>query len=210
MNDAHPADGNEGLLSALFRKLGTRGKRDDDVTGEEIKDMVNEGHEHGVLNENEAEMINNIFEFGEKQAQDVMTHRKSIAAIDSTATVQEAFDFIMNESYSRYPVIDGDIDNIMGILHIRDLLKVYVDEQKRSKQLSEIKDQVLFDAYYIPETRNISLLFKEMQSKKVHIAVVVDEYGQTAGIVTMEDILEEIVGNIQDEYDEEEADQPYG
>jgi putative hemolysin len=203
MNDAHPADGNEGLLSALFRKLGTRGKRDDDVTGEEIKDMVNEGHEHGVLNENEAEMINNIFEFGEKQAQDVMTHRKSIAAIDSTATVQEAFDFIMNESYSRYPVIDGDIDNIMGILHIRDLLKVYVDEQKRCKQLSEIKDQVLFDAYYIPETRNISLLFKEMQSKKVHIAVVVDEYGQTAGIVTMEDILEEIVGNIQDEYDEE-------
>ena len=162
MNDAHPADGNEGLLSALFRKLGTRGKRDDDVTGEEIKDMVNEGHEHGVLNENEAEMINNIFEFGEKQAQDVMTHRKSIAAIDSTATVQEAFDFIMNESYSRYPVIDGDIDNIMGILHIRDLLKVYVDEQKRCKQLSEIKDQVLFDAYYIPETRNISLLFKEM------------------------------------------------
>ena len=186
MNDAHPADGNEGLLSALFRKLGTRGKRDDDVTGEEIKDMVNEGHEHGVLNENEAEMINNIFEFGEKQAQDVMTHRKSIAAIDSTATVQEAFDYIM------------------GILHIRDLLKVYVDEQKRCKQLSEIKDQVLFDAYYIPETRNISLLFKEMQSKKVHIAVVVDEYGQTAGIVTMEDILEEIVGNIQDEYDEEE------
>ena len=183
MNDAHPADGNEGLLSALFRKLGTRGKRDDDVTGEEIKDMVNEGHEHGVLNENEAEMINNIFEFGEKQAQDVMTHRKSIAAIDSTATVQEAFDFIMNESYSRYPVIDGDIDNIMGILHIRDLLKVYVDEQKRCKQLSEIKDQVLFDAYYIPETRNISLLFKEMQSKKVHIAVVV---GQT----TLEELEE--------------------
>ena len=204
MNDAHPADGNEGLLSALFRKLGTRGKRDDDVTGEEIKDMVNEGHEHGVLNENEAEMINNIFEFGEKQAQDVMTHRKSIAAIDSTATVQEAFDFIMNESYSRYPVIDGDIDNIMGILHIRDLLKVYVDEQKRCKQLSEIKDQVLFDAYYIPETRNISLLFKEMQSKKVHIAVVVDEYGQTAGMIAMEDILEEIVGNIMDEHDVEE------
>lgn len=81
------------------------------------------------MNENEAEMINNIFEFGEKQAQDVMTHRKSIAAIDSTATVQEAFDFIMNESYSRYPVIDGDIDNIMGILHIRDLLKVYVDDK---------------------------------------------------------------------------------
>lgn len=204
MNDAHPAVGNEGFISSLFRKIGTRGKRDEDVTGEEIKDMVNEGHEQGVLNENEAEMINNIFEFGEKQAQDVMTHRKSVAAIDSTVTVQEAFDFIMNESYSRYPVIEGDIDNIIGILHIRDLLKVYVDEEKRGKRLCDMKNQILFDAYCIPETRNISLLFKEMQSKKVHIAVVVDEYGQTAGIVTMEDILEEIVGNIQDEYDDEE------
>ena len=183
-------------LKNLFKK--------ENSTEDEIKQLVEEDEQVGQLEKNQREMINNIFEFGEKQAQDVMTHRKSIAAIDSTATVQEAFDFIMNESYSRYPVIDGDIDNIMGILHIRDLLKVYVDEQKRCKQLSEIKDQVLFDAYYIPETRNISLLFKEMQSKKVHIAVVVDEYGQTAGIVTMEDILEEIVGNIQDEYDEEE------
>lgn len=204
MNDGHPADGNEGFISSLLKKITSRGKKDDDVTGEEIMDMVNEGHEQGVLNENEAEMINNIFEFGEKQAQDVMTHRKSIVAIDSTATVQEAFDFIMNESYSRYPVIEGDVDNIIGILHIRDLLKVYVDEDNRKKRLCDMKHQILFDAYCIPETRNISLLFKEMQSKKVHIAVVVDEYGQTAGIVTMEDILEEIVGNIQDEYDDEE------
>lgn len=204
MNEGHPADGNEGLISSLLKKITARGKKDDDVTGEEIMDMVNEGHEQGVLNENEAEMIGNIFEFGEKQAQDVMTHRKSIVAIDSTATVQEAFDFIMNESYSRYPVIEGDVDTIIGILHIRDLLKVYVDEDNRKKRLCDLKHQILFDVYCIPETRNISLLFKEMQSKKVHIAVVVDEYGQTAGIVTMEDILEEIVGNIQDEYDEEE------
>ena len=204
MNDGHPGNGNEGLISSLFSKIKARGKKDEDVTGEEIMDMVNEGHEQGVLNENEAEMISNIFEFGEKQAQDVMTHRKSIVAIDSTATVQEAFDCIINESYSRYPVIDGDVDNIIGILHIRDLLKVYVDEENRNKRLCELKHQIMFDAYCIPETRNISLLFKEMQSKKVHIAVVVDEYGQTAGIVTMEDILEEIVGNIQDEYDEEE------
>lgn len=204
MNDGHPGNGNEGLISSLFNKIKARGKKEEDVTGEEIMDMVNEGHEQGVLNEDEAEMISNIFEFGEKQAQDVMTHRKSIVAIDSTATVQEAFDCIINESYSRYPVIDGDVDNIIGILHIRDLLKVYVDEENRNKRLCELKHQIMFDAYCIPETRNISLLFKEMQSKKVHIAVVVDEYGQTAGIVTMEDILEEIVGNIQDEYDEEE------
>lgn len=175
MNDGQPAEGNEGLISSFFKRI-KRGKRDEDVTGEEIMDMVNEGHEQGVLNEDEAEMINNIFEFGEKQAQDVMTHRKSIVALDSTVTVQEAFDFIINESYSRYPVIEQDIDNIIGILHIRDLLKVYVDEENRSKHLCELKHQIMFDAYCIPETRNISLLFKEMQSKKVHIAVVVDEY----------------------------------
>ena len=204
MNDGHPADGNEGLFSSIFRRFSGKGRREDDVTEEEIMDMVNEGHEQGVLKENEAEMIGNIFEFGDKQAQDVMTHRKSIVAIDCQSTIEEAFNFIMNETYSRYPVYDGDIDNVVGVLHIRDLLKVYVDEENRNKKLADMKNQVLFDASYIPETRNISVLFKEMQSKKVHIAVVIDEYGQTVGLVTMEDILEEIVGNILDEYDDEE------
>ena len=205
MNEGHPADGNEGLFSSLFKKITGKVKKDDDVTEEEIMDMVNEGHEQGVLKENEAEMIGNIFEFGEKHASDVMTHRKSIVGIEADTTVEEAFEFIMGENYSRYPVYDGDIDNIIGILHIRDLLKIYSEEKNRKKKLVDMKHQVLFDASYIPETRNISVLFKEMQSDKVHMAVVVDEYGQTAGIVTMEDILEEIVGNIFDEYDHEEV-----
>ena len=205
MNEGHPADGNEGLFSSLFKKITGKVKKDDDVTEEEIMDMVNEGHEQGVLKENEAEMIGNIFEFGEKHASDVMTHRKSIVGIEADTTVEEAFEFIMGENYSRYPVYDGDIDNIIGILHIRDLLKIYSEEKNRKKKLVDMKHQVLFDASYIPETRNISVLFKEMQSDKVHMAVVVDEYGQTAGIVTMEDILEEIVGNIFDEYDDEEV-----
>lgn len=204
MNDGHPADGNEGLFSSILKRFSGRGRKEDEVTEEEIMDMVNEGHERGVLKENEAEMIGNIFEFGDKQAQDVMVHRKNIIAIDAESTVGEAFDFILNENYSRYPVYEGDIDNIIGILHIRDLLMVYVDEKNRQKRLSDLKHQVLFDASYIPETRNISILFKEMQKKKVHLAVVIDEYGQTSGIVTMEDILEEIVGNILDEYDDEE------
>ena len=206
MNEGHPADGNEGLFSSLFKKITGKVKKDDDVTEEEIMDMVNEGHEQGVLKENEAEMIGNIFEFGEKHASDVMTHRKSIVGIEADTTVEEAFEFIMGENYSRYPVYDGDIDNIIGILHIRDLLKIYSEEKNRKKKLVDMKHQVLFDASYIPETRNISVLFKEMQSQKIHIELVVDEYGQLAGIVTMEDILEEIVGNILDEYDKEEPD----
>ena len=167
--------------------------------------MVNEGHEQGVLAENEAEMINNIFEFADRQASDVMIHRKNIVAIDCETTVNEAFDFILKENFSRYPVYDGDIDNIIGILHLRDLLKVYVDEANRDKKIKEVKHQLLFDATYIPETRNLSVLFKEMQSKKTHMAIVVDEYGQTSGLITLEDVLEEIVGDILDEYDDEEV-----
>ena len=166
--------------------------------------MVNESHEQGVLEENEAEMIGNIFEFGEKQASDVMTHRNNIVALDNDITVKEAFDRVMEENYSRYPVYDGDIDNITGVLHIRDLLKIYVEESNQSRKLGEVGKEILFQPYCIPETRNISPLFRQMQSDKIHMAIVVDEYGQTAGIITMEDILEEIVGNILDEYDDEE------
>ena len=108
------------------------------------------------------------------------------------------------ENYSRYPVYNGDIDNITGVLHIRDLLKAYVEESNQNRTLGEVGEDILFKPYCIPETRNISPLFRQMQSDKIHMAIVVDEYGQTAGIVTMEDILEEIVGNILDEYDEEE------
>lgn len=202
MNDGHPADGKEKRFSSLLKLFG-RGKRDEDVT-EEIMDMVNESHEQGVLEENEAEMIGNIFEFGEKQASDVMTHRNNIVALDNDITVKEAFDRVMEENYSRYPVYDGDIDNITGVLHIRDLLKIYVEESNQNRKLREVGKEILFQPYCIPETRNISPLFRQMQSDKIHMAIVVDEYGQTAGIITMEDILEEIVGNILDEYDDEE------
>ena len=153
MNEGHPAEGNEGLFSGFFKKFG-RGKREEDVT-EEIMDMVNESHEQGVIAENEAEMIGNIFEFAEKQAEDVMTHRKNIVALDAALTVSEAFDIVMEESFSRYPVYDGDIDNIIGILHIRDLLKVYVKEVQdyvmSFPQSQELRDK-LFDliSFLIP------------------------------------------------------------
>lgn len=204
MNDGYPADGKKGLISSLIRKISRKSRKDEDVTEEEIIGMVNECHKQGALEEKEAEMINNIFQFADKQAQDVMTHRKNVVAIDCNITVEEAFNFIINENFSRYPVYDTGIDNIIGILHIRDLLKVYADESSHSRKLVELKKRILFDASYIPETRKLSVLFKAMQSKKVHMAVVVDEYGQTSGVITMEDILEEIVGNIFDEYDEED------
>lgn len=142
MNDGHPADGKEKRFSSLLKLFG-RGKRDEDVT-EEIMDMVNESHEQGVLEENEAEMIGNIFEFGEKQASDVMTHRNNIVALDDDITVREAFDRVMEENYSRYPVYNGDIDNITGILHIRDLLKIYVDKDNQGRKLKDVEDTMLF------------------------------------------------------------------
>ncbi len=202
MSDVHPDDNNS-FFKGLLKKIGH--KKEDDVTEEEIMDMVNEGHEQGVLAENEAEMINNIFEFADRQASDVMIHRKNIIAIDCETTVNEAFEFILEENFSRYPVYESDIDNVIGILHLRDLLKVYVDEENRGKTIKEVRHQLLFDATYIPETLNLSVLFKEMQAKKSHMAIVVDEYGQTSGLVTLEDVLEEIVGDILDEYDDEEV-----
>ena len=133
-----------------------------------------------------------------------MTHRKNIVAIDADTTIKDCFEFVLGENYSRFPVYEGDIDHIIGVMHLRDLLKIYADSYKRNHTIYELKDEMLFDPHFIPETRNINALFKSMQSEKVHMAVVVDEYGQTTGIVTMEDILEEIVGNIMDEYDVEE------
>ena len=178
--------------------------KNDSVTEEDIMLMVNEGHEQGVLEAGEAEMITNIVELGDKDAGDIMTRRKQIVALDVSMTLREAVAYILTEgSNSRFPVYDEDIDDIKGILHLRDTLSCAQKEENLDKRLDEVEG-LLRTPHFIPETRNINLLFKEMQSQKIHMEIVVDEYGQTAGIVTMEDILEEIVGNILDEYDEDE------
>ncbi|MBO5279417.1 MAG: HlyC/CorC family transporter [Lachnospiraceae bacterium] len=189
--------------NAVIRLFGINPEEElDNVTEEEIMSMVNEGHEQGVLLASEAEMITNIFEFGDKQAADIMTHRKNIVAVDGAWTLKETVNFILTQSNSRFPVYDKDIDNIIGILHFKDAM-IYYEENDTDRPLSEIAE-LLREPHFIPETRNINLLFKEMQSQKIHMEIVVDEYGQTAGLVAMEDILEEIVGNILDEYDEDE------
>ncbi len=175
----------------------------EDVTEEEIISMVNEGHEQGVLLASEAEMIQNIFEFGDKEAKDIMTHRKNMIAIDGNNTFLEVLNFVKENNYSRYPVYLEDVDNIIGILHIKEMLKLCQEERLYERAVKDIKD-LIRRAKFIPETRSINTLFTSMQSEKNHLMIVVDEYGQTSGIVAMEDIVEEIVGNIQDEHDDEE------
>lgn len=180
--------------------------KDDKVTEEDIMYMVNEGHDQGVLEASEAEMITNIFEFDDKVASDIMTHRMNIVALEGTMTLKEAMDFIVKESInSRLPVYGEDIDNIIGILHMRDVLYFAEITEYLNRPIGEIQG-LLREPHFVPEHKNINALFKEMQSEKIHMEIVIDEYGQTAGLVTMEDILEEIVGNIMDEYDEEEVD----
>lgn len=176
----------------------------ENVTEEDIMSMVNEGHEQGVVEADEAEMITNIFQLNDKEARDIMIHRKNIAAMDCHTVLGTAVEFILKEgNNSRYPVYEEDMDDIIGLLHMKDALLFAENEENREKEIGEIPG-LLREAHFIPETRSIDTLFREMQAEKIHMEIVVDEYGQTAGILTMEDILEEIVGNIMDEYDEEE------
>lgn len=187
-----------GFLELVF---GIQRKSDaSDVTEEEIIAIVNEGQEKGILQANEAEMIHNIFELSDKEAQDIMTNRNNISALDANIKVKDALWEILNNNYSRYPVYEENIDHIAGILHIKDLVRVQSENPKLNKTLKESVG-LIRDAVFVPETRAVDALFEEMQATKTQMVIVVDEYGQTSGLVAMEDILEEIVGNIQDEYD---------
>ena len=180
-------------------------QKEDAVTEEEIISMVDEAHEQGVIEENEAEMIQNIISFNETIASDIMTHRKDIVAFDETSLLSELVDDMLEEGNSRYPVYRENVDNIVGVVHYKDALKFFIQNSwAKFKPLTEIPG-LIRNATFIPGTRGLGDLFHLMQEQKVHMAIVVDEYGQTAGIVTLEDILEEIVGEILDEYDEEEA-----
>lgn len=180
------------------------GENMDDVTEEELISMVNEVHEQGALMASEAEMIHNIFEFRDKEAKDIMTRRKHIVAVDGAMSLRNALEFMLEKNNSRFPVFIEDIDNITGIVHIKDAMLRSREQDMLEQEIGKIPGLVR-EARFIPETRNINSLFQAMQSLKNHMVIVVDEYGQTAGLVAMEDILEEIVGNILDEYDEEDT-----
>ena len=173
---------------------------DDSATEEEIRMLVSVSHESGNIDENEREMIDNIFAFDDMTVEEIMTHRTEVLAISDDWTFDEILDFVKDERFTRYPIFKDSIDNIIGTIHLRDLLKY-----THSKKEYVLKD-ILRKPYYIPTSKKTDDLFNEFKLNKSHIAIVVDEYGGTAGIVTMEDLIEEIMGEISDEYDEDESD----
>lgn len=192
------------MAKIILRIFGIRHREvEDNVTEEEIITMVNEGQEQGVLEAGEAEMITNIFELGDKRAKDIMTHRSNIEAVENTITLDEFIQKHIEGKFSRFPVYEEDIDNIVGTIHIRDALILYRNLPNRKKMLKNIKG-LLRKPFMLPESIDINDLLKHMQENKIHMGIVVDEYGQTCGLITMEDIIEEIVGNILDEYDDDE------
>ena len=170
------------------------------VTEEEIRMMVDVGEEKGTIHENEKEMINNIFEFNNKTVSDIMTHRTDIAALPIDASLREVIDFINSEKYSRIPVYEDNIDNIVGVMHSKYVFKFVTNDDTSNFTLRDLIRQ----PYFVPESKRTDELFKELQLNKTHMAIIIDEYGGTAGIVTLEDLIEEIVGNIFDEDDDEE------
>lgn len=175
----------------------------DDVTEEEIISMVREGHEQGTILASEAELIHNVFEFDDKEVKDIMTHRKNIVSLDGSMSFIDAIEFIIDTGKSRFPVYENDVDSIIGVLHIKDAFTFFEKNEVYRSSIKDI-DGLIRPVDFIPETVNINDLFKKMQSKKSHLAMVVDEYGQISGLIAMEDIFEELVGNIEDEHDEEE------
>lgn len=186
------------LLNAilLLRKpISSLLHRNDEVSEDEIMAMVEEGEESGTIEANEKEMIENIFEFNNMTAEDVMVHRIDMVSLsleDDDATILST---IRESGLSRFPIYESDVDDIVGVLSTREyLLNATLAQPRPLKEL-------LRPAYFVPETVRTDVLFRDMQNKKIHMALVVDEYGGTSGLVTLEDLLEEIVGNIYDEFD---------
>ncbi|KPU43146.1 magnesium and cobalt efflux protein CorC [Oxobacter pfennigii] len=168
------------------------------VSEEEIRMMISVGEETGVINETEKEMLDGIFEFDDTLAREIMTPRTGVFTIDINAPIKDIIDSIIEEQYSRIPIFENDMDNIIGILYMKDLFKHFM---KGKMDNSDIR-KLLRPAYFVPETKNIDALFKELQATKNHMAILIDEYGGFAGIVTIEDLVEEVMGNIFDEHDE--------
>ena len=171
------------------------------VSKEELRSLVEVGREHGIINEVEKEMIENIIEFDEKVAREIMIPRTKVFLIDKNISVDELFEKKEVEVYSRIPVYENEADNIVGILFMKDLM---IEAYRKGFQNVKLPE-IMQEAYFVPETKNVNELFNEMQSEKKHIAILIDEYGGFSGIVTLEDLIEEVMGNISDEFDADDS-----
>ncbi len=185
------------FLQSLF-ELGRPTPGEETPAEEHIEALISAGEEEGIIEEGDRELIQSVVAFGDKTVREVMTPRPRIVAISQDATLDELRELVINEQYSRIPVYDGDIDSITGFVHVRDMFELDEDERARRK----VRD-ILRPIRMVPETKPVNDLLREMQEEGTHMAVVVDEYGSTAGIVTLEDMVEEIVGEIHDEHEPE-------
>ncbi len=193
------------FLTGFFNIIGkNKYNLDEKVTEDDILSMVQESNDQGLIEDDEVTMINNIFELNDKEAKDIMTNRNSIVGINADTTLSDAIKIMLDGSNSRYPVYIDNLDHIIGILHLKDALR-YQEANKTRNGVIKRYPKLLREARFVSETRKIDDLFKKMKDDKLQMVIVIDEYGQTSGLVAMEDILEEIVGNILDEYDKEET-----
>lgn len=193
----------QAIIAGLTRLLYGRGAVSEAITEEEILSIVEAGTRNGVLATQQKEMIDNILEFNDVEVSDVMTHRRNVIGVDINMKVMDAVYLAINEGYSRMPVYEENMDNIIGVLIVKDLLALIGEKHVDHFNIHHFMRTVLF----VPETAKCKDVLTEMTRHNAQMAVAVDEYGGTAGILTVEDILEEIVGSIRDEYDEEEAEQ---
>lgn len=187
----------ESLFSRIF---GSKSREEiQQEAEEEILSLVEEGQEKGVIGDSTKHIIENVFDFDDTVASEIMTHRTEMTAIEDTSELSQVVDTAIESGYSRIPVYKGDIDTIVGVLYVKDLLP-FVGAKVEGFDLSKVIRDVLF----VPKTKNCSELFTEMTKERVQMAIVVDEYGGTEGLITLEDLIEDILGNIRDEYDNEE------
>ncbi len=186
----------------ILKTMGAKSSSSPFITEDDIRAMIDLGEEAGTLQEEEKEMLHKVFEFGDTVASESMVPRTEIVAISDDATVDEALQLVKEKGFSRYPVIHEKMDNVVGILYIKDIL-IKMSEGKVDRN-TPIRNFVR-DAYFIPENKKISELLAEMQKRKFQIAMVMDEYGGTAGLITLEDLMEEIVGSLQDEFEKIQA-----
>lgn len=184
------------IVNFTLKIFGKSLSQDTKFSEDELEFLINAGEQEGLLQHDKGEMINNIFDIADIDVKEIMVPRTEVTAVSENATTEEIKEIVRTSEFSRIPVYRNSLDNIVGILYVKDLIRLKGTDYSRDDLLKLIRKPL-----FVPETKKIDLMLKEFQKSKLHIAVVVDEYGGTAGIITMEDILEEIVGDILDEYD---------